>query len=88
MHVTASAPAAATAPATSTMRSVLALSFAHLGRPHAAVAAITSADSSGSWAKMASRLSRPEWARLGHDRLTSTATTPAGAAASISAARA
>ena len=36
----------------------------------------TSADSSGSWAKMASAAP----SRLGHDRLTSTATTPAGAA--------
>ena len=81
MHVTASAPAAATAPATSTIRSVLALSFAQRGRPQPAVAAITSADSSGSWAKIASRPSR-----FGHDRLTSTATTPAGAAASSSAA--
>ena len=42
-----------TAAATSTTRSVLALSLAQRGRPHAAVAAITSADSSGSWAKIA-----------------------------------
>jgi hypothetical protein len=83
MQVTASAPAAATAPATSTMRSVLALSFAQRGRPATAVAAMTAADSSASWAKIAWRPSR-----FGHDRLTSTATTSGGAAASISAARA
>ena len=56
MQVTASAPASATASATSTMRSVFGLSLAHRGRPQAAVAAITAADSSASWAKIASRL--------------------------------
>ena len=46
-----------------------------------AVAAITAADSSGSWAKIDSRPSR-----FGQDRFTSTATTSAGASASSSAA--
>ena len=74
--VTASAPAACTASATSTMRSVFGLSFAQRGRPQPSVAAITAADISLSWAKIPPRPSR-----LGHDRLTSTATTPSGAAA-------
>ena len=47
MQVTASAPASTTDAATSMMRSVFALSFAHRGRPQPAVAAITSADSVG-----------------------------------------
>ena len=51
MHVTASAPAWLTARATSTMRSVFALSFAQHGRPATSTtASITAADVSGSWA--------------------------------------
>ena len=76
MQVTASAPAPITASATSMMRSVFALSFAHRGRPHTAVAAITSADSDASWAKI-----EPRPLRFGHERFTSTATTSGGAAA-------
>ena len=53
------------------------------GLPAPAVAAITAAARSASWAKMAWRPSR-----FGHERLTSTATTSGGAPASSSAARA
>jgi hypothetical protein len=80
--VTASAPAAWAAPATSTRLGALGLSLAQRGRPHASVAAMTSAVAEGEWAKR----SRPA-SVLGHDRLTSTATTPAAASASNSAAR-
>ena len=47
IRVTASAPESATAEATSTRRSVLALNLAHRGRPHPAVAAITAAEAVG-----------------------------------------
>ena len=60
----------------------MGLSLAHRGRPHPSVARSTSVVASAEWANR----SRPA-SVLGHDRLTSTATTPSGAAASSSAAR-
>ena len=67
--VTASAPAARTAPAISAMSVTFGLSFAHRGRRHSAVAAIASPARAGSWANMRRRSST-----LGQLRLTSTAT--------------
>ena len=81
-RVTASAPAAAAAAATSARLAALGLSLAQRGRPQPAVAATASAAAAGEWANR----SRPA-SVLGHDRLTSTATTSGGAPASRSAAR-
>jgi hypothetical protein len=60
----------------------LGLSLAQRGRPHAAVAATTSAVAAAEWANR----SRPD-SVFGHERLTSTATTSGGAPASSCAAR-
>jgi hypothetical protein len=59
----------------------LGLSFAHRGRPQAAVAASASSVAAAEWANIRSRSST-----LGHETLTSTATTSGGAPASIAAA--
>ena len=80
-RVTASAPPLRAASAISTRFVTAAVSFAHRGRLHAAVTAIVSAVAAADWANM------PLPFTFGHDRLTSTATTAFGAAASSSAAR-
>ena len=58
------------------------LSFAQRGRPQPAVASMASSVAVAEWANMSALAST-----LGHDRLTSTATTRAGASARASAAR-
>ena len=58
-----------------------AVALLKLGRPHEAVASITSAVADGEWANMWRRSST-----LGQLRFTSTATTPAGASVSMVAA--
>ena len=81
-HVTASAPAARPRPRPPRRSGRCWRSASPSGAGHTpAVASMTSADRAGSWAKIDRRPSR-----FGHDRLTSTATTWSGAAASSSAA--
>ena len=79
---TASAPASWAATAIEVRSLTLGLSLAHSGSPQTDAAPTASAVVDGEWANMRLRSSR-----LGHETLTSTATTPAGASDSISAAR-
>ncbi len=83
-RVTASAPpsTAARAMSGSPTSPMLGLSLAHRGRRQASVAASTSAVSTVEWPNISLPASV-----LGHEMLTSTATTAAGASASNSAAR-
>ena len=79
--VRASAPAPRAASAIPTRSVTLGLSLAHRGRAQAAVASTASAVADGEWANTSLRRST-----LGQLRLTSTARTAAGAAASMAAA--
>ena len=83
VSTTASAPARWAASAISGRSAAFGLSLAHIGRPTTVDASMTSAVAVRLWANI-----EPRSSRFGHDTLTSTATTPSGAAASAAAARA
>ena len=82
VSTTASAPPAAAAAATSAMPGPVGLSLAQRGRPQPEVAAITASTDAAECENM-----RLPSSVLGHETLTSTATTDGGAGASSSAAR-